>query len=306
MRNKLQPLARRQTGLSLVELMISITLGLLLLVGVVNLFLGSQQSYRTQETLARLQEAGRFSMDFLVQDLRRAGYWGGNADISGLGVEPDATCTGTDWGQMVRQRVFGKDNGATDYACVTSHLTGDVVVTRYAEPFEETPAGSKLYLRSSLFEAQIMLGNATSTVMDEPQWVRPLVAKAYYVRSSGRTCGTQAIPSLWLVQLGSDGKPAAPVELVPGVESLQVQWGVDSDGDGNANSYQDASAGTDWPNVVAARVWVLVRSECPEAGYTDDRTYQMGNLSFTPNDNFRRQLYVSTVMLRNRATGDGL
>lgn len=303
MKNDSRFKAWRQTGLSLIELMISITLGLLLLAGVINLFIGSRQSYQTQETLARLQEAGRFSMDFIVQDLRRAGYWGGNADVSSLGEVPNATCAGVAWGKMIRQRVFGIDGSANGYACVTSHLTGDVLVARYAETFEETPSGSRLYLRSSLFEAQVMQGDAVSTIADEPQWVRPLAARAYYIRESGRTCGAQAIPSLWLVQLNpNNGTPDDPIELVPGVESLQVQWGVDSTGDGSVDSYMNAAETMDWQQVVAARVWILVRSACPEQGHTDERTYRMGNASLTPNDSFRRQLYVSTVMLRNTAT----
>ena len=301
MKNERRKIFRTQSGLSLIELMVAITLGLFLLAGVINLFVASRQSYQTQEALARMQEAGRFSMDFITQDLRRAGYWGGNADVSTLGPTPGASCAGTDWGQMVRQRVFGLDDTAAGYACISGHLRGDVVVARYAEPFEEVPTGSALYLRSSLFEAQVMQGNAASTVLDEPQWIRPLAARAYFVRNSGRTCGGQAIPSLWLVQLGANGQPADPVELVSGVENLQVQWGVD-DGAGNVDTYVDTPA--DWDSVIAARVWILARSECPEAGHTDDRTYQMGNDDYSENDNYRRQLYVSTVRLRNRAGGE--
>jgi hypothetical protein len=42
-----------------------------------------------------------------------------------------------------------------------------------------------------------------------------------------------------------------------------------------------------------------VRAECPETGYTNSNTYAIGNVNYTPNDGYRRQLFTSTVSLRN-------
>ncbi len=66
----------RQIGFSLVELMVAITISLILLAGVVQIYLSSKQTYRVQEALARVQENGRFAMDFLARDIRVAGYAG--------------------------------------------------------------------------------------------------------------------------------------------------------------------------------------------------------------------------------------
>ena len=77
-----------QTGLSLVEIMIALLIGLFLLGGVLQIFINSQQTYRMQENLSRLQENGRFAIDFLAHDSRMAGYWGclsgTNTDITGV------------------------------------------------------------------------------------------------------------------------------------------------------------------------------------------------------------------------------
>lgn len=67
---------RSQKGISLVELMISITIGLILMTGVVQLFLSSRTTFSTQQALARVQESGRLAMEFLAQDIRMAGYMG--------------------------------------------------------------------------------------------------------------------------------------------------------------------------------------------------------------------------------------
>lgn len=65
-----------QAGLTLVELMVAITVSLILLAGVLQLYLSSRQTYRIQDDLSRLQENARFSMEFLSKDVRDAGYQG--------------------------------------------------------------------------------------------------------------------------------------------------------------------------------------------------------------------------------------
>lgn len=69
-------LPARQSGLSLVELMIALTLSATLMAGVVGVFLGMFQADRSQEGVSQMQEAGRFAVNFLAQDLRMAGYLG--------------------------------------------------------------------------------------------------------------------------------------------------------------------------------------------------------------------------------------
>lgn len=66
----------RQAGLSLVELMISMSLGLLILAALGYIYSGSRQSYAQQETLAAVQQNGRYALDTLAQDLRMAGNIG--------------------------------------------------------------------------------------------------------------------------------------------------------------------------------------------------------------------------------------
>jgi type IV pilus assembly protein PilW len=68
--------AVKQHGFSMIELMVSITIGLILLAGVVSIFYSSKLTYNTNEKTARLQENGRVALDFLTHDLRSAGYLG--------------------------------------------------------------------------------------------------------------------------------------------------------------------------------------------------------------------------------------
>lgn len=65
-----------QAGLSLVELMIALVLGLLLSTGVVTIFISAKQDYQVQDAISQVQENGRFSLDFLAYDIRMAGFSG--------------------------------------------------------------------------------------------------------------------------------------------------------------------------------------------------------------------------------------
>lgn len=62
-------LNRRQQGLTLVELMVALVLGMLVMAGVIQLFIANKETYRVQDGLARVQEAGRFAVYMLSTDI---------------------------------------------------------------------------------------------------------------------------------------------------------------------------------------------------------------------------------------------
>lgn len=289
----------------MVELLVAMLLGLFLLYALVEILINGKQSFGSANQMSRLQENGRISTNLVVSDLKRAGYMGGNSDVpnifgSASQTVPAMTCaTGdTTWARMVTQGVSGLDDSNAGYACIpnATYLRGDVLVTRYAAPWMAGAfSANTVYLRSSLFEGKIFDGSdealAANAVLDVPQNVRQLMAFAYFVGDSGRTCSGQAVPSLFRVGLNANSQPVVN-ELLPGIENFQVQYGVDG-------QYIDADAVTDWTEVNTVRIWLLVRAECAERGFADGLTYTLGDQVFTPNDSFRRQLYSSVVMVRN-------
>ena len=70
------PLRRAPRGLTLIELMISIAIGLIVVGAVTYLYVGSKGAYRGNESVARIQEAGRFAVDAIARDIRRTGALG--------------------------------------------------------------------------------------------------------------------------------------------------------------------------------------------------------------------------------------
>ena len=311
-------------GFSLVELMVSLVITLILLAGIGQIFLSSKKSYTLQDSLARIQESGRYAMDVLSQDLRRAGYWGGNADIDTItGTQAQFTETGTcvangtNWARMLDKNVFGLNDTRGAYGCLPAATLPpqDILLVRYAAPWQvggtTTPTfeANQFYLRSSLFEGKLFKGSEeadASNIIAGAAAVRTaeLIAKAYYIDPATNTgtskCGGGTVPSLYRLGL-VNGVPTAE-EVAYGVENLQVQYGIDTDGDGSVDSYVDAAGSTDamWDQVVAVRIWLLIRAECPDTGYTNSTIYSLAGADLPAfDDSFRRKLYTSTVQLRN-------
>lgn len=334
------PRPRGQAGLTLIEMMTALVIGSVLLAGLTQVFVASRQGYKLSESQAYLQEAGRLTLHTITDDLRRAGYWGGNADISTLAdgsttaiVDPTAlnfnTCANdSSWALMLEQRAFGLNDTAGTYACVPKsgtggYLQGDVLVSRHADSeqlidpqMDAQP--NALFLRTNLFDGHVFVGSQQGAAANQvsttggPVSAYALSSTGFYVGDTGQTCESVAVPSLFRITLDATGTPQVQ-DLISGVEDLQVQWGLDTDGDSVPNQYLDAdaiaAAQWDWPGkpqantVVSARLWVLVRSECPDPTYDNDQTYEYGSktgvAAYKPADHYRRQLYSTTIALRN-------
>lgn len=95
---------RKQHGLTLVELMIAMTIGLLLLGGITSIMISSRQTYRVNEALSRMQDNARYAFQVLSRDIRMAGYFG----CVGSDVTPTNTLSGpTDFLWNFKQTIYG-------------------------------------------------------------------------------------------------------------------------------------------------------------------------------------------------------
>lgn len=108
--------------------------------------------------------------------------------------------------------------------------------------------------------------------------------------------GASGEPALWREENGVN------VELVEGVEEMQVLYGIDDNGDNFANQYVDSTAVPDMNDVIAVRLMLLLRSE--DAFITEDpQTYTFNSNDVTPADRRLRQVFSTTIGLRNRIGG---
>jgi type IV pilus assembly protein PilW len=246
-------------GFSLIELMIALVITLILLAGIGQIFVSSKKSFTIQDSLARQQENGRYAIELIAQDLRRAGYFGGTAIIPEIiGTQPPIEAdTGTgesftcptgnnNWGRMIYFRIFGINDARTNYACIPAtgadngYLRGDVLVVRYGSAVQvggttvdDFNDADRLYLRNTVFQGRIFNGSEQGDSANQVETVAAiresvLVAHAYYIGDSGRQCRGQTVPSLFRVTLSNTGAPVVE-EVAYGIDQLQVRYGVDED-----------------------------------------------------------------------------
>lgn len=298
-------------GFTLMEIMIALFIGLFMLGIVSQVALSAHTANKNISNLADLQETGRFAMEIIEKDLQRAGYYGGNANVkditgsAGIVINGLTTCTGDSWGRMLQQHIYGLNNSRTGYDCISAdeYLRGDILTIRYADT---VPAQSfvekNLYLRSSLFEGRLFFGKDESAANNtnltkQPQTVHNVVARSYFIGQSARSCNNTAVPALFWKNL-VDGVPSSE-ELLSGIEQMQFEYGVDTDNSGVVNQYLTANNVTNWDDVVVVKAFLLVRSACPDSDFKDTKTYNIGDLAYQPNDNFQRQLFTTSIALRN-------
>ena len=87
-------LAHGQAGMTLVEVMIAMLLGLFLVGGIMQVFASSRLTYRVHESTARMQETGRMALEVLSRDIRMADFWGCASDLTNVVNNLDNTGTG--------------------------------------------------------------------------------------------------------------------------------------------------------------------------------------------------------------------
>ncbi|HHB11822.1 MAG TPA: prepilin-type cleavage/methylation domain-containing protein [Chromatiales bacterium] len=99
-----------QRGISLVELMVAMVLGLVVVGGVVQIYVSNKQTYRVNAAVARIQENARFALDLLGRDLRAAGYWG----CGGAAAQIANAVNGTGW-QFQAEPIHGYEGGVDTF-----------------------------------------------------------------------------------------------------------------------------------------------------------------------------------------------
>lgn len=119
-----------QHGLTLVELLIAMTLGLLILLAIGSVYIGSRQTYRMQDDNARLQETGRFAIEVMGRSIRQAGFW--NMPINPVATATafgGAAITGMDGGAGADTVTVQYDGLAGDRDCEGTALAANAVIT---------------------------------------------------------------------------------------------------------------------------------------------------------------------------------
>ncbi|HCA26033.1 MAG TPA: hypothetical protein DEP32_17870 [Pseudomonas sp.] len=254
-----------QQGLTLVELMIALLLGLLLSFAAIQLLVSNQRTFSLQEAVTGVNEDGQTVLRYIAADIRNAGRGG---QIEGF-VQPVVLALSVDDSEGNPVAFQSTDGGANG---------NDVLVVSYLA--QRACQGADLTAGGANPEGEI-------------------VVNRYFVVDDSLWCAS-------VRQLEGGGYAAlAPnaVELISGVDSFQVLYGVDGSLNGEIGATRFVSA-TDLAaadSVVSIRVGLLLRSSdttlpVPAGGQTVSVLDQQ---VVTPEDRAIRRVFSTTAQVRN-------
>lgn len=324
-----------ESGVSLVEVMIAMLLGLLLLAGIMQVFSSSRQTYRVHEAVSRMQENGRMALEVISRDIRMADFWGCSGGISnvvnnldnsqpgfidfGLGGIGGTNSPGTAPDTLVLRGginsglpitpPFGPQPSASLGVATNNGLQqGDIVIISdctNGDIFQVTnanPNGSGQLVHNT--GVATTPGNFNVTNPGCPGANAHCLSKVY--GGDATVFSTQQI--IYTIAPGSEGQPALfrnGLEFIDGIEDFQVLFGEDTDAPGTAgfaiaNYYVPADQIVDMNSVVSIRFAVVMRSYEDNLSGSVAQNYIVLGTNRVSVDRRLRQVYSSTVTVRNR------
>jgi type IV pilus assembly protein PilW len=322
----------RSGGVTLVELMVALAIGSFLIIGAVSIAGKSRHAFRVNESIARVQETAQFAIDTIEDDLRMASNWGqtsrsdaieGRAlDVGTVDEQPDpldllpatAETCGAAWALDLSHPVEGSD--AYNLPCAAdggAQADSDVVTVRRATVDAQAPEVGRVQIQTTRVNGLLFKDGAVPAGFDAAtSETHSLLVNSYYVSADSELIpGVPTLRRKTLTMVG--GAPdIVDLEVAPGVENMQLQFGIDTDLDNAVDRYVNPGAAILDPldaaylpdaRIMTARIWLVIRSVDPEFGIVDDRDYRPGNVVLgVPDDNFRRLQVSKTILLRNART----
>lgn len=312
--NRSTPPRRGQSGLSLVELLVAVALGLMVMAGLAALFASSSASRNELERSARQIENGRFAMELITNDLRLAGFYG-EAQVSSVivpGTMPDpCSNAAADWVASMTVSIQHYNDGIGVPPCILGDrkIGTDVVVIRRVATCEagvgtcENSIAGLPYIQVAKCKDEtptrpFVLNtkggptpfNLTERDCGTVAGMRQYLIRAYFI--SIHNGNGDSTPTLMRVDFNGNTF-TRPEPLVEGIEELNIEYGIDFQGqpasplnlDGQPDAFTAdpltyACAGCDpirnLANIVTARVFLLARNLDPTPHYTDTKTYTLG------------------------------
>jgi type IV pilus assembly protein PilW len=308
--------------MTLIELMVAMSIGLFLTGGALYIYSQSKNTYRASDSLARLQESARFALDTIEPDITPGALLGQECRTCddrcpgrhqrALQQQPRCGRLGTER-RRSRSKLSDDDYDLPCSAFSNSPRAGsDVLTLRHAEPWtggiEPALEAGRLQVQTSLAEGWIFNDGAAPDVGADSA-THNVVLSAYYVNE--RSSFDTSQPSLRRLTLRANGSLGED-EVIPGVENMQVQLGIDTNGDGGVDRYVDGDDPlvTDDTVVVAVRLWMLVGTPADDQGWTDTASYptpdaDLGDLVAGSADypaSMRRMQISKTIYLNNQGS----
>lgn len=275
----------KQQGLTLIELMISMTLSLVVVFAVGSILVTSNQAASVADTLSDSQETGRFAVDYINTQLLRTGYDPEDTDIIPL-ADP---CLAT-----------------SDIICIdeSANGTGDRLAVRRVAEVEEDPNDNEKFIATA--NAVTCYGSSLTDTESNDITVNVAVTDVYWVEVDDN-----GLSNLRCQSFDEDGTIRAAganfgdaQSLAAGVLSMHVLYGQSNTTPTNdvlnVTTYYNADQVTNWGNVYSIRIGFLTQSLSRTGAQPWNQDYIiLDSLTYPFNDQIARQVFTTTVTLLN-------
>jgi type IV pilus assembly protein PilW len=300
-----------QRGFTIVELMISITISVMVLAGLVTLFANNSRTRTELERANQQSENGRYALQILTTDLGNAGYFASfnPTALATPAAKPDACATSVaDLTAALPLAIQGYDEGANAPTCLLDVKAGtDIIVTRRVSTCAVGEVGCDAAVAGAVYFQASTCNNTTelhsgnvamfyaldSNVANLTRHSRDCVAIAprsrlrthiYFIANNDKA--GDGIPTLKRAELIPGDFEIVP--LVEGIESLQLEYGIDTavtkTGSpavytANPDTYLACATAVclaNWRNTVAVKIHVLARNKTISPEHVESKTYNLG------------------------------
>jgi len=303
-------------GFTLVELMVALAISLVVMGAIFLTFKSQQDSYVIQDQITAMQQNLRSAMYMLTRDIQMAGYYT-NFDADQYTMDWDDLDGDT---EPIRPLIFGQNNVAGGSG--VKNNTDEIVIVKASSEGRPLVAGEDatagtitlttrdldgdgdddlnntgkkygLLVKEDLSTAEFFEVDSASGAINPPGGLAQNYGEGDLIFRADvviyRIDEDATNPSLRRRNLGSDNGYRVIAE---NIDNIQFRYLL------NDGTWTNNPAGQ-VPNVRAVEISLLARTAKINRGYTDTNTYNIGDVSQTPNDAYRRKLLSSKVKTRN-------
>ena len=299
------PQRARMRGLTLVEMMVAMVIGMVIVAGLSTVFVNTSVARNEVELSADVIENGQYALVALSRDLAQTGFYGTLVTPAGGNIDLCSTDPAV-WATSLTAYAVGLNNADADPPCLARKPGTDAIFIQRASTCTTTEAGagcaedagqaylqvSECGMEYSLIPYVVARGNDPALALQTKSCdgtrapKRRLVRRFYYVSVGNVLSSVDITPAGVL--------PA--VALVENIEQMQIEYAVDVDGDGTPDAFSPTPA--DWTLVIGARLWLLARSATTSRNGSAALTFQMSDTRFDVPEatlNFKRRVYSTYV-----------
>ncbi len=312
----------KQIGMSLIELMIALLIGLLLSAAVITVYMSNKKTFWDTEAAASLQENAYFSLRVIREDLIHAGdYADGVAGDSINNINVPDFGSGCEYENSIKidysQTIFAISSSSDELPqCMKDKgdiLAGtDVIFIKRTkkDPVTAFETNKTYLVKTGLLKtADHYIGAmGLENKADESGYkanaadgsgVYEFMYHIYYI---SKPAG-HAFPQLRRMKLAVDsGASVWHIETVAdGIEDIHFEFGIDATGDDIVDTYvTEGNVGSNWSEVRAVKMYLLAQSTKSDFTFVDEKkfTYRDPDAEAT-GDHYHRQLHETTIAIRN-------